>query len=846
VNECSSTRAFLAILTVLLATPILACDPAGNRSEANLPPVGSAARADASPNVLLVTLDTTRADRLGAYGYEPASTPTLDGLAAAGVLFEQAYSPAPQTLPAHATMLTGREPPEHGARVNGKHTLGEGIPTLAEVLSERGYRTGAFVAAFVLDSKFGLDRGFEVYDDDLSGAYEQEVPEALSTYRAGNVVVDSALAWLGEMAGSSSDRPFFAWVHLYDPHWAYHPHSELAGTPFQGQTSYDAEIAFVDLQVSRLLAFLDERGLTSETVVLAVADHGEGLEDHAEIEHGYLLNEEVLRVPWIVAWPGALQAGHRVGAMVSLVDLFPTVLDLLGADPPEGIRGRSLAPALRGDVIESLPSYAETDLPYTSFGWSPMRSLTTEQWKYVRTPRRELFDRTTDRGELFNLASARPRELDEMDAQLAELEATFSVTESSQAILTTEERARLASLGYLTGDAPEPTDDRELRDMKEMIPTKALAGRLRAGMVKGTMDDEEILEVARALVEQSPETALFHQHLGVALAAKGELEPAIAQFSEAARLDPGSAEAQYHLGDALWRQGRPDEAVARFRKSLELDPDYAPPHVGMGNVLGDRGQLDVAAGHYAEAIRLRPQYVEAHYNLANVLARRRRPVLARKHYEIALAERPEFTPAHYSLGNLLLEQRDLDGAIEHYRATVEQNPEHFDALNNLGVALADSGRGEEAEVHYREALRINPDFARPQMNLGNLYAKRGEYGRAIEHYEEVVRLWPQAPEPANVLARILASCPDDEYRDASRAITLAERAAELSKRRNARVLDTLGAAYAEAGRYDEALVVASRALRLAQSRNADQLAAEIEEHLRLYTSAQPLRQSARP
>ena len=224
----------------------------------------------AAPNLLLITLDTTRADHLGCYGYEPALTPALDALAAGGTLFEQAYSSAPMTLPAHASMLTGLDPPEHGARVNGEHRLGEGIPTLAELLRERGYRTGAFVAAFVLDSKFGLDRGFETYDDDLTGAHEQEVPEALSRYRPGHLVTDAALGWLrgvtDEEAGAR-ERPFFAWVHLYDPHYAYHPHPELEGTAFEEQRTYDAEIAFVDQQVARLLSFLEERQLTNQTLV---------------------------------------------------------------------------------------------------------------------------------------------------------------------------------------------------------------------------------------------------------------------------------------------------------------------------------------------------------------------------------------------------------------------------------------------------------------------------------------------------------------------------------------------------------------------------------------------------
>jgi len=271
-------------------------------------------------------------------------------------------------------MFTGLGPPEHGVRVNGKHKLGASLDTLAELLANHGYRTGAFVAAFVLNRKFGLDQGFHTYDDDLTKAHEQEVPEPLSVYRPGDVVVDDALAWLTEVTeersggdaakGDTHPQPFFAWVHLYDPHYPYHPHAELADTAFADDASYDGEVAFMDRQVARLLDFLEKRRLKEHTLVIAVGDHGEGLEDHGEIEHGYLLNEEVLRVPLIVSLPGTLRVGERIDSMVTLAYLFPTVMDLMGIATPARGRGRSLAPALRGEPIPSTPSYAETDLPY--------------------------------------------------------------------------------------------------------------------------------------------------------------------------------------------------------------------------------------------------------------------------------------------------------------------------------------------------------------------------------------------------------------------------------------------------------------------------------------------------
>ena len=500
-------------------------------------------------NLLLITLDTTRADRLGCYGHEDAHTPTLDALAARGVVFDQAYTPAPMTLPAHATLLTGLLPPQHGARVNGEHRLAEDVPTLAEELSRAGYRTGAFVAAFVLDAKFGLARGFDRYDDDLSGAYEQEVPEALSAYRPGDRVVDAALEWLGE---GEQDTPFFAWVHLYDAHYPWHAHGEGAQAQTAGSGSYDGELAFVDEQIARLVAFLDENGLEPNTLVIAVADHGEGLGDHHEIEHGYLLNEEVLRVPWILAGPG-VKAEHRVPALVSLEDFLPTVLELLGLSGFEGTPGRSLVAALRGEKIEAGVSYAETDLPWASYRWAPQRSLTTERWKYIQTPQPELYDRADDRAELANLIELRPEERAQLEAMLGALEAELGERESEAAVISSDELEELAALGYAGGGGAETPETSEgLADMKQRLGVKDLATRLRRGLATESLGPEEALEIARELVRASPESPSFHGQLGSALVNIGQIEPGIAELTRAVDLDPGSAGAHYDLGDSAF------------------------------------------------------------------------------------------------------------------------------------------------------------------------------------------------------------------------------------------------------------------------------------------------------
>jgi len=687
----------------------------------------------ARPNLLLITLDTTRADRLGCYGYRSALTPALDALAAHGTLFEQAFTSCPMTLPAHATMLTGLDPPEHGLHMNGKGRLDAGVVTLAETLLAHGYRTGAFVAAFVLDRRFGLNRGFQVYDDDLRTAATQEVPEPLSVSRPGNIVTDAALAWLGTVVDDTAPpRPFFCWVHLYEPHYPYEAHAELAGTPFEGKTSYDAEIAFMDRQVGRIVRFLADRHLTERTVVVVAGDHGEGLNDHSEVEHGYLLNQEVLHVPLIVAQPGRVAEGQRVDTLSSLLDLYPTVTELLGLRDRVPGRGRSLAPALVGTRIPPQASYAETDLPYVAYGWSPLRSLTTPRWKYVRTPTPELYDRSADPRERRNLADDFPDRVREFEAMLTGLERGMIHRDAPAAALDAEDRRRLEALGYV-GDTPDPSQQppSSLRDVKDMLGVKNLDAWLRAGMRAGSLSQPEILQVARELVRQSPETPAFQNVLATALMAAGQLDAGITHLAEALRLRPDFAEAHSNLGTALMRTGKLDESVAHFAEALRLEPELPEAQLGMGTALAVRGDVATALGHYREAIRLRPDYADAHQNLANVLASSGHAPQAIKHYKEALRIKSDFALAHHNLAQVLADHDRVRQAILHYREALRIAPQFASAYYNLGRLLEEEGRLPEAIASYREAVRLEPDDPAVLDNLAAAYAAAGRRQAAI-------------------------------------------------------------------------------------------------------------------
>ncbi len=791
------------------------------------------------PNLLLVTIDTVRSDRLGAYGYERAQTPVLDSLAERGVVFEEAYSPAPMTLPVHSTLMTGLLPPEHGARVNGMHKLAQEVPTLAEHLSAYGYRTGAFIAAFVLDRRFGLDRGFDVYDDDLSEAYEQKLHEGLSTYRPADVVVSSALSWLeaGEL-----DQPFFAWVHLYDAHYPWHPHGADVTDRNAETGTYDGEIAFVDAQIGRLVQYLRENGLEENTVVVALADHGEGLGDHHEIEHAYLLNEEVLHVPWIMAGPG-IDEGQRVRALVTLEDFQPTALELVGFNQPGN--PRSLVPALRGETRDAAESYAETDLPWTAFRWGPQRSLTTEEWKYIRSPQPELYNRATDRGELANLATARKDVLAQLEARLSEIEAALVVRESDVAPVSNEELEQLAALGYAAGTEAELPGGiaglEGLADVKERLGIKDLATELRKAVEMGTIAPEVRLSMAQRLVEASPETPSFHSQLGRALVEIGARERALASLDRVVELAPTDAGAHYDLGDVLQQLGQTQRAREHLELALEIAPEMAAAHVGMGNVQRAEGRPDLAAGEYSEALRLRPGYAEAYFNLAQTFVDRNKPQQALEHMLLALEHKPGWDLAHRAIANSFMSMGRVEESIEHFEAACASLSSDANLQNDLGAAYYQLGRMQEAYESFVRALEIDPKFFRPYLNLGNLAFNHGRDDVALERYEAALQLIPGLPEPYARLARFLATTGSDQHFNGPRAVALAERANQLSGASNSLVLHTLALAKGATGHFEEAIAIAGEAEKLARRSGNAQLVQEIQAHIGLFATGKAFR-----
>jgi len=704
---------------------------AGCKREAPDTPVKADANA---PSVLLITLDTTRADRLGCYGHAAAQTPALDSLAASGVRFNQAFCQVPLTLPSHTSILTGTYPASNGVRVNGTNALGEGIPTLAEVFHRKGYRTGAFVAAAVLDDAFGLARGFDDYDDQLT-SYTSNGKHA---ERRGDVVCDAALKWLSE----SGDAPFFAWVHFFDAHDPYAPPE-----PFLSNVSdpYDGEIAFVDSQVRRLLDWLETKDRTKRTLIVVAGDHGEAFEEHGETRHGFFVYTTTMHVPLIISFPSVLPAGRSVDAVVRLVDVFDTVIELMGWESPGGTEGSSLVAACRTGQAATLPAYGESEYPHIAYGWAPLRSLTTTKWKYIDAPTPELYDRVEDPGELNNLAPQQGAAVSQMHRQLQTMLKQMQPRATTSVSLDAETRKQLESLGYLgTGAASRPSsDDGPLQDPKDMIAAYRTHMKAAAALQEAHYDD--VVAMMEPLVERSPQSDEFQATLGTAYLGLGRGVDAQKAFEASLRRTPDHADRLCGLGDALRLQGRKDDAIRIYQLVLSTSPDSGAAHSRLGRLYAELRQFPAALTHFRRACEIDPTSANALSNLGNVLMALGRPEEAAATLRRALAYDRHYAPAHQVLWQALSAMGRPTEAVRALRAACAELPNDTEMALRLAWVLATTTRDDLR--HAQEALRLAKqvcDHMAPTPHaldvLAAAQASVGDFVAAVETARQALEL----------------------------------------------------------------------------------------------------------
>ena len=600
--------------------------------------------ADPQPNVIFITIDTLRADHLGCYGYRQIETPNIDKLAGSGARFARAFTPVPITLPSHTVIFTGAFPMATGMHDFSGNKLPAGTATLAKILHDRGYSTAAFIGAAVLDSRFGLNQGFDTYFDHFDFSRLDETDLDLIK-RRGDLVMDEALAWLR----TNPRQPLFLWVHLYDPHYPYTP-PEPYSTRYQSHL-YDGEIAFADAQVGRLVAFLSDTGVYQKSILVLAGDHGEGLGEHGEKTHGFFVYNSTLHVPLLIKVPGATP--RVISDEVSLVDVMPTILQALRLPAPASVQGRSLL----GEVLGrpgSGPSnlYSETYLPLLHFRWSQLRALQSHNLKYIDAPRPELYDLRSDPRELKNLYTTRRAEAHEIHDRLFALLQRYTPAGGGPAEKELTDPAlleRLRSLGYVAVSAgnfsdvtgkplPDPKDRLGVYELFSEAMADGQHGRYEESLHKlreaekteshslpirylTALDYYRMKNYAQArdafeqAVELDPKFALATYYLGLTYVQLADYPAAAQKFQKALELDPTNFSAAFDLGAANLKLNRVDEAITAFERATRIKPDFAQAYEALGEVYLYQKQADLAVQALERAVSLAPQMAKAHYQL---------------------------------------------------------------------------------------------------------------------------------------------------------------------------------------------------------------------------------------
>ncbi len=704
-----STRVLRVLGLCALGGLALAC----NRVETTAAPSPAPAAAQEAngpkPDVLFVTIDTLRADHVGAYGADFARTPTLDSLAAAGVRFETAIAATPITLPSHATLLTGTRPPRHGVRHNGTFKLGEELPTLAEGFAAAGYRTAAVVGAVVLRARYGLARGFEHYDDRIG---TRKAGSAGFLERTAREVTDAALARLA----AADDAPIFLWVHYYDPHLDHRAPPEFAER-FPGRP-YDAEIAYVDAELGRLLAGFAERG--REPLVSVTSDHGESLGEHGELNHGLTLYDAVTRVPWIVAGPGVPE-GSVVAGIARAVDVAPTLLALADLPAPSTAEGVDLSAAFVGGRTEVDWAYAESLLPELDFGWAPLHAIRTPDRLYVRAPRPELYAVREDPGQERDLAGRAESavEMERLDAHVATVLASEAGEGApSRIALDPDERARLQALGYALPEAPVAATG---LDPKDGLRHQTLVQSGAHALAEGRYAEAETS--LRRFLEVAPESARAHGLLASTLLYSGRAKEALPHADRAIEIDPRPAHRYAERAEIRLLTG--DEAGARedFERAEAIDPEDAWVQMGVLWLRLREGAFPAAAEAARRAFALAPNdaFVRLRVGLLWREAGAFRPAL--ESFRDAVRLRPDFELAQMHLALEFARIGQAEAALTHHRKAGAHRYD-LSLATPLAMAFAAAGELEASRALLAKLEAKHPDD--PRVARARQFLERAE------------------------------------------------------------------------------------------------------------------------
>jgi arylsulfatase A-like enzyme/tetratricopeptide (TPR) repeat protein len=646
-------------------------------------------------NVLLITLDTIRADRLGYSGYN-IQTPHLDALAFGGARFMNAVCQVPLTLPSHASILTGTNPPFHQIKNNGTYFLDENLITLAEILKQEGYQTAAFIGAFPLASQFGLDQGFDLYDDGFKN------PDHLKGYepqRIAEQVFDRAADWFD----SNSKKKFFVWIHYYDPHLPYTP-----PPPFDKiyRSPYDGEITYTDVYVGRLIELLKEKNAYDNTLVVVVGDHGEGLGDHGEDTHGIFLYDTTLKVPLIFHSPGRIPKQLAVDHQVRTVDILPTVLGILNISPPKECQGKSLVPFFQGENI-ILDSFAESYLPLLACGWSELKAIRTNKWKFIKAPHPELYDLEKDPSEKINLAESKKDIAVRMMLELEHLEKSFSSFPDKTPVrqMTPEEQEKLAALGYVAGITSHKGMRRSQVDPKDKI--QIFEDALRAELLLSQGKAIKARDVLKKLSDQEPENPLVHHFLGKAYQKLEEWDQSVLEFQKVLSINPDDVYSHFSLATSFYRVGKIEEAIQEAKIVLSYLGEHFETLMLLARIYGEQGNLQESIVYLEKAIRLQPDHQELRFLLADSLTITKEYDRAFEVYNSLMDAKPDDPRVHHGLGMVSYFRSNYKDAIKHFLKEIElhSNPR---TILLLGISYGQLSQYLEALFYLEKYLKSIP------------------------------------------------------------------------------------------------------------------------------------------
>ena len=638
--------------------------------------------APSNPSIVLISIDTCRADRLGCYGLTGNPTPNIDAVAQQGILFTHALAPNPLTRPSHATMLTGTNPPFHQVHGNGYAWLADDNTTLAEILREKGYDTAAFVSSFILDEQFGLAQGFDIYDADFTAEGQVD----FYAERRADDTTRRACRWLNDHRSG----PFFLFLHYYDPHYPYEPPE-----PFASRFSddpYTAEIAYTDHCLAQVIDTLKQRDWYDSTLLIITSDHGESLGEHGENTHGFFIYQSVIHVPLIMKLPGK-NVPAKINDVVGLVDIAPTILSSCGIKPPAELMGRDLRTYLwRSDG--SGPQryiYCESLLPLQYQG-NPLLAVISDRWKYIAATRPELYDLPADPHEKNNLAPVYPDRVRTLHQQLDALLAQQKKTSAADTgrLLDEQNLARLESLGYVAGGSVETTFtiDPARDDPKDLI-----AFHQQKELIKSLLDEKKYDQaklLCRQMLDEQSNQALGYRIMGQICFVTGDLTQAADNYRQCLLLAPDDYLTHNNLALVLYQLEKPDQALLHWRQAVKLEPNRELARKNLAHALFQLGQIDQAIEHWNELLQLTP-------------------------------DQPEL---HRFLGQALIARQEFDEALQHLNKAIELNPADFEARYQLGIVYYRQARFDDAVAQWNESLGIQPDQAGVLYSLAWLLATR--------------------------------------------------------------------------------------------------------------------------